>query len=299
MKVKNLIDLHVHSTLSDGVLSPEELLVCAKNTGVKMLAIADHETISSYDSYLPLAERFGIHLIPAIEINVSDFKRLHILGYFIQKRVEFEQYFQELRKRNQEICYAVLESLKKEYGIKLTALETVAYSPDRILDKKAIAKILIARRWASNIKEVYDKYIGTAAKSYIPIEKMNAENAIKLIHKNGGVAVWAHPYTVSKSNGAELSSCEFDALSKKLSSLLLDGIEVYTTKHSLKQKNNLLQIAKKYKLAITGGSDFHSPVFHTMGISELTQEHIDVLCNKVRYKNNNARYIYQTHHERG
>lgn len=280
-----MMDLHVHSSVSDGSFCSEDLILYAQIHGITTLAIADHETIIHYNEYSQFADHFNITLIPAIEINVSDCKNLHILGYYIENRAQLEETILKIRKKNQEICYNVLESLKKEFGISLNPLETVSYSPDRILDKKAITKAILNQGYATNVKDVYDKYIGPGAKSYIPIEKMTAQKVIQLIHDNKGVAVWAHPYTISRADGSSIIGAEFDQMAKKLIDYGIDGVEVFTSKHSKEQTSYLASLAKRNNLVVTGGSDFHSEDVHQIGCPELTQKHIEKLQLKARRYN--------------
>lgn len=200
-----MIDLHTHSSLSDGSLTPENLILYAKNRGIDILAISDHETIGGFSDYYSFAEKNGVVLIPAVEINVSDYKNFHLVCYGIKNISYLEKFLQSVRQENVSVCRKVLEKLYREYGISFTVDEVRNYNSDKVLDKKAIAKILIDKGYATDTKNAYDEYIGRDAKAYVPIRKITAKEAIDLVHKCGGVVCWAHPSTVRKQGDPEKS----------------------------------------------------------------------------------------------
>ena len=180
--------------------------------------------------------------------------------------------------------------MDKVFGIKLDPIEVAQQNHDGILDKKAIAKMLIKMGYASNTKEVYDKYIGAKAPAYVPIEKITAKQAIDLIHSCGGVVAWAHPATAKKTHTSrdqeQFSDEELLTLLKTLKELGLDGVECFTTKTTPEESRKFIQWAKDLDLLVTGGSDFHNHIIgEQIGMPSMTMEHVNKLTEAIRLRN--------------
>ena len=281
-----MIDLHTHSNLSDGTLSPNDLILYAKRRGIETLAIADHETISNFKKYSKFAEKNGVKMIPAVEINAGDFKNFHLVAYGVQDLETLENIFNKIKIENVKVCSKVLERLKTDYGIELSESEVLKFSASGILDKRAIAKALIDKGFAPDTKSVYDNYIGQGAKSYVPIKKLFAKDIIKTVHELGGIVVWAHPSTVRKidnGNYEPFSTFEEEEFLKQLVSFGLDGIECYTAKTTENQETHYMALAKKYGLVVSGGSDFHNHFKQELiGSPKLTKENVKILEDKIK-----------------
>ena len=204
-----MIDLHTHSNLSDGTLSPNDLILYAKRRGIDTLAISDHETISNFKKYSKFAEKNGVKMIPAVEINAGDFKNFHLVAYGVQDLETLENIFNKIKIENVKVCSKVLERLKTDYGIELSESEVLKFSASGILDKRAIAKALIDKGFAPDTKSVYDNYIGQGAKSYVPIKKLFAKDIIKTVHELGGIVVWAHYWKTNQQNNKTKTDQKF------------------------------------------------------------------------------------------
>ena len=187
-------DLHIHTVLSDGQLSPYSIIEKAKREGLGTISITDHETIIHFKEFKGFADNCGIELIPGIEINVGGYYNYHFLGYGIQDFDKLEKYLLELKKANEIVCLKTLDLLKEKFSISFSAEDLIKkHSKTGVLDKKVIVKELIASGYARGTKEAYDLYIGRDAPAYCPIKKISDEQVIKLIHDCGGICVWAHP----------------------------------------------------------------------------------------------------------
>lgn len=248
-----LIDLHVHTRYSDGKYRITEVLEIAKKRGVTKIAITDHDTIINLKNYKELEEMYEIEIIPGVEIS-TDEKKLHILGYGIKNMDHMEEVLMAYKIYNYSICLEVLELLQK-HGYEITKEEVEENmrreGHDSLLDKREIVKVLIRKGYASNVKEAYDNIIGRNTKLYVPIAKMSAEEAIRLINNCGGVAVLAHPGSL-KMDSEELSHKTLELMTYGLS-----GIEIVNGNTTLEDRNTYERIGDLLGLIKTYGSDFH------------------------------------------
>ena len=254
-------DLHIHTTCSDGSLSPYAIIEKAKREGLSTIAITDHDTIIEYKNFAQFAKKCEIEVIPGIEINVGNYAGYHFLGYGIKDIDQLEKYLKNLKAINEFASFKTIELLEEKFGISISKKELLEkYSKDRLINKKMIVKELISRGFAKNTKEAYDVYIGRNAPAYSPIKKITDEEVICLIHKCGGICIWAHPQqTKYKINGAEFQFDEkkCEEVTKHLTSLGIDGLEIYN--HSTSEEESYMKrIAFENGLIISGGSDFHT-----------------------------------------
>ncbi|MBQ0064261.1 MAG: PHP domain-containing protein [Firmicutes bacterium] len=245
------VDLHMHTTASDGTLSPEELLVYAKEKGIEYCAISDHDTMDGYLQGKEKAKELGLTLIPAIEISTG-YRGIgvHVLGYcldplnpslepvlnFVQKdRVRRNhQMIQLMQEDGIDISY---EKLEEEYG--------------DIIGRPHMAKALMKLGLVSSISDAFDRYLKRGEKYYVKREYISFVDAIEKIHACGGIAILAHPYQY-KYEGKDWEQFMLDAKNADI-----DGIEVYYSGYDLEQIDTLLEIAKENNWIVTGGSDYH------------------------------------------
>lgn len=250
--MKHGIDLHIHSTYSDGTCTPEEIVALAKENSLTAIALTDHDSVGGIAITRTLCEENNIHFIPGIELSADDNgKEIHILGYFIDEKDQtflsyLEQYIDSRLHRNEQMIDAL-----KEYGFNITLQDVLFMFPDRVITRAHIARYLYNTGQIKSMDEAFAKYIGDGACCYVQRTKVSAVDAIKLIHDAGGIAVLAHPTLYN------LSRKDTEALVRRLSEHHLDGIEaVYTTYHN-DQEAEMKRLAQTYHLVITGGSDFH------------------------------------------
>jgi len=247
------IDLHTHTTASDGSFTPSQLVNYAKERDLRALAVTDHDTIDGNEEALSAGRREGLEVIPGIEISV-DYSpgSMHMLGYFIdtgsQQLKEKLALLQDSRAdRNPKIIGKL-----NELGLAVSYDEVVEVSGGGQVGRPHIAQVLLKKGYTTTIQEAFDKYLGKGAPAYFDKFRLNAEDAIAMITDAGGVPVLAHPFTLKCKNQGEL-----EELLKHLATRGLGGIEVYYTEHSEKQTKLYRLLAERNNLLITGGSDFH------------------------------------------
>lgn len=241
------VDLHCHTTSSDGLFTPRELIKAASELGLKAVGITDHDTISGWSEALDAGEKYGVEILRGVELNTEwQGIEVHILGYEIAPESrQFQLKLQELREGRSERILKILGRLH-DLNIKITAEEIKAVAHGESVGRPHVAQVLIHRGYVNTIKEAFDTYIGTGAPAYVPRLKLTPEEGIKLIRTAGGVAVLAHPGIHQLGN---LISPWIEAG--------LQGIEVSHSEHTPEDERRYRALAKRHHLITTGGSDFH------------------------------------------
>ncbi|SHN23531.1 PHP domain-containing protein [Gracilibacillus kekensis] len=243
------MDLHIHSTKSDGELTPKEIVDEATKAGLHMISITDHDQIEGYHLAKPYAEQAGISLIPGIELNTDGIDgELHILGY------HFDPHHEELIKH---ITWRTED--RRQWADKIvTQLQTMDYDIDfascinrakgGIIVRTHIADELVSQGYFTNSIDAYTTLLQKGAPAFIERSSFTAKDAISLIHKAGGEAYLAHP-----------GIYPFELSIERIAGYGLDGIEVYHSKHSDEQISYWKNQAREFGLKISGGSDHHGP----------------------------------------
>ncbi len=242
-----LIDLHVHTTASDGIYSPAEIVKLAKKAGISVIGIADHDTVDGIEEGLQTAETEGLRLIPAVEINsYSEDNEYHILGYFIDHtHKELVRKLADLKKARTKRMYAILAKLKS-LGMTIEADEVFEISGGGCIGRPHIARLLVRKGYVNSFRSAFDYYIGNGKPAYEPRSKLTPEEAIKIIRDAKGAPVLAHPPSL---NG--------DKLMSQLVAWGIVGIEVFSKDSNQEQIKRYLELVHKHGLVATGGSDFH------------------------------------------
>jgi len=246
------IDLHLHTTHSDGSLSPGEVLHLAHKAGVTALAVTDHDIVSGIPEAIETGAELGIEVIPGVEISsrVGN-SELHILGYFLQwQDPELNQRLATLRASRHRRNPQIVERLRA-LGLDVTYEEVRALAGTDSVGRPHIARILMDKKYVTSAKDAFDRYLADGRPAYVARELPKPEEAIAWIKAAGGVAVLAHP-TWAKVSGEGLN-----ALVTTLKAEGLGGIEVHYSTHTKRQTREYLDLAKRLNLLITGGSDFH------------------------------------------
>jgi predicted metal-dependent phosphoesterase TrpH len=249
-----LIDLHTHSTASDGKLEPAELVRKAAEVGITLLALTDHDTLSGLSEAAEEAARLGITFVPGIEISAEYGPgSMHILGYFVdQDHQEFNQRLEKLREARDSRNDRIIEKLA-ELGCPLDPQEVASLAKGESMGRPHIANAMVARGYVSSFKEAFDRYLGKEGAAYMGRERMTQAESIRIIHAAGGLAVLAHPQTL------KLDEEGLKALFAELSGLGLDGVEVYYYSHTPEEVELYRSLARQSGLLVTGGTDFHGP----------------------------------------
>lgn len=249
----NNIDLHTHTTQSDGSVSPAELIARANSKRARAIAITDHDTVAGLDEARDAAGRCGIEFISGIEISAEYSPgTMHILGYCLEERsVALNEQLGNLReareKRNPEIAKR-LQAL----GLDISYGEVSTAAGNEVVGRPHFARLMVERGYASSIQDAFDGFLKKGAAAYVEKARLSPRDSINLIREAGGVAVLAHPYQL------RLSSYEaVDELVAELAGFGLDGIEAIYSRHSPDERLAYSEIAARHGLLVTGGSDYH------------------------------------------
>jgi hypothetical protein len=246
------IDLHTHTTASDGSLTPEELVRLAKQQGVSTLAVTDHDTIAGLPQAMAEGEQVGVDVIPGIEIScLYGETELHILGYFINPDdprlgPALAQYRASREDRNPRIVQRL-----QELGCALTYAEIKTAAGTATVGRPHIAQALVRRGYVNSVSEAFDRYLADDAPAYIPRFLPSPAEAIGLIRQIGGIPVLAHPVYTSRLKEP------FEQVCETLKGLGLLGIEAIYSSHNRRQTDRYRSISSNQGLLVTGGSDFH------------------------------------------
>jgi len=246
------LDLHLHTTHSDGSLTPSDVLVLAKKAGVTALAITDHDITTGIPEASASGQKLGIEIIPGVEIS-SRFgdNELHLLGYFLDwQDPRLNDRLSALRASRHRRNPQIIERLQS-LGIDIRYEEVRALAGTDAVGRPHIARILMEKKVVGSAKEAFDRFLAEGKPAYVPRELPEPAEAIEWIKAARGLAVLAHPTWV-RASGDRL----FD-LVRDLKSDGLDGIEVHYSTHSRQQTREYLSLAKQVDLLVTGGSDFH------------------------------------------
>lgn len=244
------VDLHTHSSCSDGQYAPAEVVRRAAEAGITHMALTDHDTAEGIGEARTAAAAYGLRFMAGIELSTSGRARQHILGYGVQPEHPALQaacrLFTQRRLHRAEKIARLLQS----QGLAVTVEEAAAEAKGQ-LGRPHFARVMMKKGYVASVTEAFERYLATPAVRAIPDPKPTAQEAIELIHEAGGVAVLAHPFTL------QLSEAEFPLVLDALCTLGLDGLEVYYSKHTAPQTAFFLSCARARSLLITGGSDYH------------------------------------------
>ncbi len=242
-------DLHCHTTASDGTLSPTQLVQMAVAKGLQAVGITDHDTVSGLKEGMEAGKRFGLELVPGLELN-TDFcgTEVHILGYYPD--LESEVLHQVLSNLQKARCARISLIVSKLRGLGLNISEDRVreISGNGAVGRPHIAQALEEKGYVTNIKEAFDRYIGPGGPAYVTRYKLAPDEGIKIICRAKGIPVLAHPGLIGR-----------DEIIPELIGVGLAGIEVKHSKHSNTDEQRYTFFAQKYGLLITGGSDYHGP----------------------------------------
>lgn len=246
------LDLHLHTTHSDGSLTPAEVVALASKAGVSTLAITDHDITTAIPEATEAGLAAGIEVIPGIEISsLLGESELHILGYFLQwqdaRLHERLAAARDSRHRRNPLIVAKLQAL----GIDITYDEVKAVAGSDSVGRPHIARVLMDKGVVTSAKEAFDRFLASGKSAYVPRELPSPADAIRWIKEANGLAILAHPTWVKPTDGV------LRTLIAQLKAEGLDGIEGYYSTHSPRQTREYLDLAKQLGLLITGGSDFH------------------------------------------
>ena len=241
------VDLHTHSTFSDGTSSPEEVVCAAAKAGVKVFALSDHDTTDGVLRAQAACQKYHIDWVSAVEISTREHDHLHFLGYNVNVQNSTLQTFLKTNRENR------LNRIKKiirqlaDGGVDITEGDVFSLAANTV-SRAHVADALKKKKIVPNRQEGFRKYLVPGQIGYVPSAGVTVFEAIKQIKQAGGLAVLAHP-------GLTQEVWNFPAWVEAG----LDGLEIFYPSHSYTLKQELLKIARKYDLFVTAGSDYHGP----------------------------------------
>ncbi len=250
MRDRQRADLHVHTTASDGTLTPEETVYEAARRGLYAVGIADHDTIDGIEPALAVAEDAGVEVVPGIEINTDvGADELHILGYYFDYRSEvFREHIRILRSGRYERGKRMVEQLNA-VGVGITFERVKEIADDASIGRPHVARAIVEAGYAGNINGAFGKFLVRGMPGYVERYKLSPVEAVEIVLQAGGVPVLAHP---GHGKAAE-------PMLPDLIKAGLRGIEAYHTDHTSAKARWFVRVAEKHGLIVTGGSDSHGP----------------------------------------
>lgn len=244
-------DLHVHSNASDGVLSPEDLVMSARRTGLSVLGITDHDTVAGIKPAKAVAANAGIRIVPGIELSCGWENRdtsVHVVGLFIDENGADLKEVLGLQKKNRYVRAEKMLDRLEGLGFPMAELrDRFANSPEIVIGRPHVARFLLDNGHISDFQSAFTRFLGRGCPAYVPKEHLEPEKGIKIIHDAGGVAVLAHPGLIPK----------WDEVWPMLRDLPWDGLETYYSEHSPAQVKKFEKIVAERQWLSSGGSDYH------------------------------------------
>lgn len=268
------IDLHTHSTASDGTCSPAELVTLAASAGIKVLALTDHDTLSGVAEAQQTGRTLGVEVIPGVELSVDwQGTDIHVLGYGmsrdstpIQGLLDWVQ--QQRVCRNEGIAAQMAAD-----GVEVSLPQLRQRWPGAIIGRPHFARLLVEQGRAETVQDAFARWLNPGRPYYLPRVKVTLEQAVQALRESGGVAVLAHPLQYG------FSSDKLERLVSEFACTAMGGMEIYYTGYTLPQRQQLVCLAQTYHLFVTGGSDFHGgnkPHIH-LGEVEVPRSVVDML----------------------
>ncbi len=257
----NKIDLHVHSTESDGTFTPSELVSYALEKGLSAIALTDHDTVKGIEAAEKAAKGTSLFLVPGVELSVEYQQGdIHILGLFIDYKSKLLLEYLERFKRTRDTRNKKMAAALSNCGMEISIEEMQAEYADAVLTRAHFARMLMKKGYVGSYREAFDRFLGDGKPCYVEREKITPKEAIELIHQAKGLAILAHPLLY------HMGEQELKKLIVQCKSNGLDGLEAIYSMNNGAEERQMKELAAEFGLAISGGSDFHGA----------TKPHIDL-----------------------
>ncbi len=258
-----MIDLHIHSTFSDGTMTPSEIIFEAEKCSLKAIALTDHDTIAGNNEFLETGKNSLVTTIAGVEISaeyshpenfLNKDGEMHILGFFPTWNDKTEKAMDSLSeiRKNREIRNPLIIKKLQTLGCDITYEEVQDFASNDVVGRPHIAAILEKKGYVRNFREAFDKFLAKDAPAFVAKQIFSPETAISLINNAGGISVLAHPGSLKIS-----SESKFRLFLEYLIDCGIKGIEAYCVSESESETQKYLKFADDYKLIVTGGTDFH------------------------------------------
>ncbi len=240
------VDLQVHSTASDGALAPAAVVEAAVAAGLHAIALTDHDSVDGVDEAAAAGQALGVRIVPGVELSTwFDDDELHLLGLHLSNREAMRVALAEFREQRVKRAERVV-ALLNGHGIPVTMDAVRHEAADGAFGRPHIARAMLAGGWVREFREAFDKWIGFGRPAYVGKDKFDVADAIALVHRAGGLAVWAHP-----------GEAATPARIAKLAAAGLDCVEVLHPSHPPYLVQRLVEYTEQAGLLPSGGSDWH------------------------------------------
>ena len=257
------VDLHMHSTASDGSRAPADVVRAAKKASLAAIALTDHDSVAGLDEARAAGETLGVRVVNGVELSaVEGDTETHLLGLHLRDTDILARGLAELREMRDRRARTIVERLNA-LGIPLAFEDVRAQAGTGVVGRPHVARAMIAEGWATDARDAFDRYLGAGRPAYVAKEQLSMRDAIAMIHAAGGLAVLAHP-------GAGGTRERIEALR----TLGLDGIEVKHPSHSSADTTRLRGLCEQFGLVMSGGSDWHGAADgpRTIGMMQVPAE---------------------------
>ncbi len=247
-------DLHTHSTASDGQYKPADLVEKARKAGVEVLALTDHDTIDGVEEAICAGQNLRMKVLRGVELGASEERHMHILGLALRPDcVQLAELCRKLRESRDERKYRIVDFLK-EKGISIDLKEVEELAGGNVIARPHFAQVMVCHGYVAATREAFDRYLDTDEYQRIERYKAEAPACIEAIHQGGGKAVLAHPYQLGFSDDRLESTVRW------LKECGLDALECYYPRHTPEMVKKYLELARRYDLHMSAGSDFHGEI---------------------------------------
>lgn len=247
-----MIDMHVHSSASDGTFAPSDLLAEAKKAGLCAMALTDHDTMDGIEEAQQAAQELGIELVPGVEISTEyNGREIHVLGYYVsQESPRLKAMLEEFRDFRATRNVRMVERLREE-GFSITMEQLREKFPDSVLTRAHMSRFLCETGQLPDTRTAFSKYLGENCCCYIDRPKISPADAVELIREAGGLAVLAHPVLCN------LPDEELLQMIGEMKQAGMCGLEAVYSENTADDEAHMKKLAEEFGLCITGGSDFH------------------------------------------
>lgn len=243
---EHYVDLHAHSTASDGSRSPADVVREAKRIGLSAIALTDHDTLDGIAEANAVGEELGIRIVPGVELSaVEGDSETHILGLHLSDTHSLESELVALREMRRSRAARIVARLN-ELGVRIDLDSVMRQAGDGAVGRPHVARAMIAEGWAMDFRDAFDRYLGNGRPAYVAKERLAVADAIGLIHRAGGLAILAHP----AHSGTRDRIASFVTHG-------IDGVEVRHPSHSAEDIARIGALVEHFSLVPSGGSDWH------------------------------------------
>jgi 3',5'-nucleoside bisphosphate phosphatase len=240
------VDLHAHSTASDGAATPAALVAAARQVGLAAIALTDHDTVSGVRAAIAASEGSGLRVVPGVELSAVDASgETHLLGLHLADLDSLDARLAELREMRRTRAERIVQRLNA-LGVGITMEDVLERAGGGAIGRPHVARALIANGWAADLRTAFDRYLAAGRPAFVAKDRLSLADAIGMVHRAGGVAVLAHP-------GASATSERV----KAFAALGLDGVEVRHPSHDDAEIGRILALTERLGLLPSGGSDWH------------------------------------------